>query len=161
MKSHGLHQPAHVARETFKPADVKEPKPEAETLPFTEDTDTIAKSYSSPNKKPRKQKKVMEDDSHKLAMYEDEGLIPSSAQRIKAENMDSGIVKEEPQAEYHEMEGFQFLSKAQGGERAGDNCSDLLNDFLQPEDLDPQGGSNYNAFNTTGHQCLGMKGEQE
>lgn len=137
MKFHGLHQPASGARETFKPANAKEPKSRASTPSITKATKRTAVDPSSATKKPRKTYKGFDDGSCNLAMDDDEGLIPEDSGLIKTENLSPFAMKEESQvAEYHGMEGFQYsLSEDEGG-RTGEGDADMLSGLLQPQDFE-------------------------
>ena len=154
MKFHGLYEPAHAPRETFKPKDAAESDDMAQVPPTAQAMTSAPGGYSSPTKKPRKHKKGIEDNRCSLPVDDDEELIPMDAPAIKTESIAPTVVKEELQTGYDGMAGFQYPLEEVGGGRTGDDCTDLLSDFLQPGDFEPQNGSDGNAFNAMGHRFL-------
>lgn len=151
MKYHGLYQPASGARETFKLADAKEPKSPVPATPIKKAAENPAKSYSSPKKRARKSFKGFDGESCNIAMDDDEELVPIGAGRIKTENEAPSIVKDEPEAGYHGVTGFQYPLSEEGAGTTGEEGADLLSDFLQPEDFEPRNGSDGNVFDSLGH----------
>lgn len=157
MKFHGLYQPASGARETLKPANAKESKSPAPIPPITKATENPTVSHSSPTKRARKSYKGFDGESCNLAMDDDEGLIPIGAGEIKAEKVAPTVVKEESQAGYHGVTGFQYPLAEGGGGTIGEECADMLSDFLQPEDFEPLNGSDSDAFDGLGHGLPDME----
>ena len=134
MKFHGLHQPAWGARETFKPANAKEPKSRASTPPITKVTKKTSVNPPSAIKKPGKTNKGFDNGSCNMAMDDDEGLIPVDSGLIKTENVDPFGVKEESQAgEYHGMGGFEYSLAEDEGGSTEERDADMLSGFLQPQ----------------------------
>ena len=159
MKFHGLHQPASAARETFKLADPKEPESPTPASPVKRVTEKPSKNNSSPKKRARKSFKGFDGESCNLAMHDDEGLVPVGPGEIKTEKeAPPSIVKEEPQASYHGMTGFQYaLAEEAVGTTSGEEGADLLSDFLRPEDFEPQNGSDNDSFGGLGYQFSNME----
>ncbi len=171
MKYHGLYQPASGAREKLKPTTTKEPNSPAPTPSAANTTDTkvpespIARSpSSSSSKRPRKKYKCFDGGSCNLAMDDDEGLIRRGAQGIKAEKEAYSVIKEEHQGVYGGTAGFQFpLMEQDGVTTGGEDCGDMLSDFLQPQDFERPNGSDRDAFGFSHgfaeveHQPLGSK----
>lgn len=150
MKFHGIHQPASAAREPLKPADHKEEKSSAPTTPVKRTAEDSTQSHPSSSKKSRKSKKGIDDESYNIAMDDDEGLAPAGAAKIKTEKRSGPVVKEEPEMGYHGTTGFQYHLAAEGAGTDGQECGDVLSDFLQPEDFERHSEPDGNTFDGYG-----------
>ena len=151
MKFHGIHQPASAAREPLKPADPKEEKSSAPTTPVKRAAQDSTQSYPSSSKRSRKSTKGIDGESCNIAMDDDEGLAPAGAAKIKTEKSVDPVVKEEPETGYHGMTGFQYHLAEEGVGTDGQECGDVLSDFLQPEDFERQNEFDDNTFDGYGH----------
>ncbi len=97
-------------------------------------------------------------------MDDDEGLIRRGAEGIKAEKGAYSVIKEEHQEAHSGTAGFQYPSMERDGvTTGGEDCGDMLNDFLQPQDFERPNGSDRDAFGFSPgfaeveHQPLGSK----
>lgn len=154
MKFHGLHQPASALRETFKSADPKEDKSSAPITPVKRATEDPAQSSPSPKKRSRKSVKGIDGENRNLAMDDDEELAAVGAAKIKIEKIEKKnppTVKEEPQAGYHGLTGYQYPLAEEGAGTNGEEYGDVLSDFLRPEDFETQHESDGNAYVGYGH----------
>lgn len=146
MKFHGLHQPASSLRETLKPAaSADESKPADPTSPGKKASENRPKSYTSPNKRARKSFKGYDGENCNLAVDDDEELVHTSAEKIKTETT-SPSVKEEPQAEYQGMTGFQYPMAQEGAGTTAVGSADMPGDYLQPGDFEAHLGSYNHTF---------------
>jgi hypothetical protein len=157
MKYHGLYQPASGARETFKPINAKEEKsPDSTPVVAKAAKNTKKSPTSSPSKKPRQSYKGFEGGNSDLAVDDDEGLIPTGSEAVKAEKLAPNAVKGEFEA-YGGIAGFRYPLMDGDNGREMEDCADVLGEFLQPGDFEQQDGSGRDGSDIFGHGYSGIE----